>query len=1463
VAKASLAHERYESGEVLGQGAQGFVLRVVDRESPSRALVAKVWRARARDEGELASEFALLARLRVRGLVRAHDLGRDECTGAPFFVEDFVDGPAATDWVAAVSRGAAANARLVRVMADVASALAGLHEAGFAHGDLKPAHVRVLARAPDEAQAVLLDLGAAVSRACPPDAPVALTPPFASPEARSGGRVTAASDLYGLGALAWAIATGDAPPQRGRRPAMRSLAPWVQPAIADVVEALLATHPGDRPTDAMAVLRRLGAGVADHASSVPSPPPPIGRERELRSLLARAPSGVRYVTGPSGTGKSHLVQELVTRALLAGRDARFLAFPGADARVVSRLVAYLRGAREAWPFATGGRPGDVLLVLDGLEAAPRELAASVDAWGCRPDRDPGPQVVATVRTAPEGADALTLGPLEASAFGDLCRALGIEEGRAVEDVLRASGGNPGWLVASCGRVPLSRDVALERVRDLSREATEALAGIALCGGAAPEGLCGPSAVRELLQASLVTRRVRGEATSYALAAPRLASDLAAALTTFDVADRTAAVLLSGSDAAMLLAVAQGPVPPARRDDLLARAATSARAQGLRSEEIDALFALAASPARRDAGLLCRLERLTRDSGSTATHPQVLEWLDEAARSDEALRPLALRRRAEKAAREGQTELARDLAEQARRAAGSAGDAASETLAVATAGAVALWRGDWTQADALLGDARARLAAIDVGDPEEAARVDHNFGVVALYRGRFPEAIAAFERSLETKRKLGDRSGVRSCLLNLGLALAKQRRFDDAARALEEATALARSLGQQVGLAWSLAARADVEVRRGRAADAERWVAEAEALGDLGTRAPVVRADLLLLRAQIALLEGDGARALEAVAKVDAGVRGEQALVDVRARVLEARGHLATLPADRRRAARLAIDALRRSRAAALPEVEGEALAALREARGRRADALPHERYPRAVVDPARGETRGAWQWLATLAAGSEAGDAAMALARLIARESGAERAFVAEVDATGFATRAWGVDLDGIALAEPERRLDRDLARAALAIRGAAYQRDVETPGGRGSRIAVAARTGGDAAAKPTALVVAEHRFQSGRFDHVREEDAHRWATLAGVLLRVLEGASSTDAPSAAPARVAGDDALARPGDDDMTAGAAAGLEAPSTVLPRLEPRRAFPSIVGTSQALRRALARLDAAVDGDLPVLVVGETGVGKELFARALHELGPRARRPFVAVNCAAIPDSLFETELFGHARGSFTGADRARSGLLARAEGGTLLLDEIGEMPLARQAALLRALETRRFRPVGADEERPFDVRVVSATNRDLEQAVAKGTFRRDLLYRLNVVRIVVPPLRERTEDVALLARSFLDRAGCSATIANDALAALAAYDWPGNVRELEHAMQRAASGGVSTLRLEHLPRAVRSRHATRSTAPDDERTQVERALARTGGNISHAARALGLTRQGLKKRMVRLGVRVAGGGRGSDT
>ena len=1452
---AAIDHARYTCGELLGRGAQGIVVRVIDRERPMLPLVAKITTARsAGTPAHLEGEFALLARLRVPGLVRVHDFAHDT-HGVPFLVEDFVEGAEPTAWVSGNV------GRLVALASGLAETLAALHEAGFVHGDVKPANVRV----PANGRAILLDLGAAAVVRAAPASTIVFTEAFAAPELRAGAPQSAATDLYALGATLWACATG-APPDAARSP-LRDHAPWITPSVAAVIAALVAPHPADRPRAAGEVLAALGRSAPRAAWEGGARGAHV-REAEIERLIALdvGATGRRvvYVTGPSGAGKSHLAREAATRALLAGRPCRQIRFPAEDVAVVPRLVAYLRGDERSAPWqreAPDRAGGPLVLVLDDLHGAPVEVVEALDAFRCMMHASAAPIiVVATARGAAAGAETMPLSGLDRERFAVLCRELGASP-EAAGALHRETGGLPGWAVASLGRVPLTRDAVLARVRDLDADARELLAVVATLGGSVPAHLLDAAACAKSFVAGLLAR----DRDVVRLASPHLARDLADALTSFAVSDRAAELALGSSDvsAPSLLAVGGAPSPPARRTELLERAAEQARREGARSIEIDSLLALTASADQRTATRLARLERLTRDAGTSRAHPQVLTWLEEAAIRDPAIGPLAARRRAEERARAGEHDAALRLAEVAIARAKGARDDAEEAYALATKGAVRLFAADWAGADQAFDGSRAKLAARVAVEPEgvdreEIARLEHNVGVVALYRGRIDVAIDAFERSVTIKRTLGDRAGIRACLLNLGLALARADRHEEAERALVEATALAEALGQAAGRAWCLAARADLAVRCGRARDAEQLVAEASAIGAAVPAA--VRADLVLLGAQIALLEGDGRGAIETLASLDAELRASDALVDARAHVLAARGLLATLPADRRAAARAAIRALRRARASGLVDQEIEARSALQAARGMLAP-LPMSagEGPSDAAHPGSdGKDAPLWELLSSLASEADTLVVVAKLAELILREARGERAIIAALDESGRVTRAWGVDVDGLPIARAEERVDAESLAAARRRGALVYQPDVVTRAGRGARLVVAG---------PRSAVMVEHRFAKGAFDHVSERAAGRWGVIAALAARVLEGGAGAGASAGASAS-AGAGASASAG-----ASAGAGASVFSTAMPRREAMRDFPELLGRSPSLRRALAQLDAAVDTELPVVVHGETGTGKELFARALHDHGTRSARPFVAVNCAAIADALFEAELFGHARGAFTGADRARPGLLARAEGGTLLLDEIGELPLARQATLLRALETRRYRAVGSDDERTFDVRIVAATNRDLDAAVEEGSFRRDLLYRLRVLEIAVPPLRERTGDIELLLRHFLAKAGSVATPSPAALAALCAYPFPGNVRELLHVSQRLAAAGVGRVDVAHLPRAVRlalaplkalrgvadegKAESGRRASADEERAEVEGALARTAGNISRAAVLLGLSRHGLKKRMLRLGLRAKAG------
>jgi two-component system response regulator HydG len=309
-----------------------------------------------------------------------------------------------------------------------------------------------------------------------------------------------------------------------------------------------------------------------------------------------------------------------------------------------------------------------------------------------------------------------------------------------------------------------------------------------------------------------------------------------------------------------------------------------------------------------------------------------------------------------------------------------------------------------------------------------------------------------------------------------------------------------------------------------------------------------------------------------------------------------------------------------------------------------------------------------------------------------------------------------------------------------------------------------------------------------------------------------------------------------------------------------LQERYRAKSLVGTGPAMDRCHELIDRVRREECNVLILGESGCGKDLIARAIHYDGPRRDRPFVPVDCGAIHATLLESELFGHEKGAFTGAHAARRGLFETAGGGTVFLDEIGEIPLELQPALLRAIEEKEVRPVGSTQYRPVDVRIIAATNQPLEEMVAAGRFRRDLFYRLNVVAVRVPPLRERKDDIPLLVQHFLQkragRGGRSVTgIASDALHLLQRYDWPGNVRELEHIIDRACTLG-QTERVEagDLGPSILESVQKRDEAPGQSIEEMEvaairRLLGDHDGDTSRVAEVLGIDRSTLYRKIKR--------------
>ncbi|MEI9940058.1 MAG: sigma-54 dependent transcriptional regulator [Pseudomonadota bacterium] len=313
---------------------------------------------------------------------------------------------------------------------------------------------------------------------------------------------------------------------------------------------------------------------------------------------------------------------------------------------------------------------------------------------------------------------------------------------------------------------------------------------------------------------------------------------------------------------------------------------------------------------------------------------------------------------------------------------------------------------------------------------------------------------------------------------------------------------------------------------------------------------------------------------------------------------------------------------------------------------------------------------------------------------------------------------------------------------------------------------------------------------------------------------------------------------------------------------------RRFDELLGASPAMKEVYDLLERVGESESTVLVSGESGTGKELVARALHRRSKRSTGPFVAINCAAMPEQLLESELFGHTKGAFTDARNARPGLFVQAKGGTIFLDEIGDMPVGLQPKLLRALQERTVRPVGGDTETPIDVRVVAASNRDLETAIEERKFREDLYYRINVIHVELPPLRARGADVLLLATHYLQHFAAQSqkdvhSLDSEAAEKLSAYAWPGNVRELANCMERAvALTRNESIGIADLPEKIRSYRTSHvlvaATDPTElvpmeevEKRYILRVLEAVGGNKTLAAQVLGLDRKTLYRKLDRYG------------
>ncbi len=1301
---------------------------------------------------------------------------------------------AALEWIEGVPLDPHAHAPVIRELAiDVLRALLRLHAEGRVHGDLKPEHVLVGAGG-----ARLFDLGLAVRLG---ELPAGGTRPYLAPEYERGAVASVQGDLYALGVALAGPTLEDA---RLRELALRARAPAPEgrPASAEAALAVLGARP--RAIDRRGIaLGPLDAWVQATAR-------------------AAAPGRVLRVHAPPGSGATTLAR-LLTRA--GTRPAALLLAADVE-RAVELARAYGRS---------------VLFVVDGTVGSDVALARAGDgaAWIVLGDA-PG-----ALHVAPALDDA------------GIAR-LAAEHGRTLSAVERASlraecEGRAGRIARVLERLGADERLALRDALALELGAREATASAETLLAAGT-----PRAAVELLLRGSPELEARGPAGARRVLARALegAGELARAADLWGVLDAEA---------------------PLAGEDLLAYARTLERCG-----RSDALAALGTREAGsdRNRGELCAMVAFAHFTRGRLAEARALAErgaADEALPGGTVVRLLCIA--SDAALRSGDAAGALARAERARARARDLGEPRSSAQALSRVAGVHAMAGRW--ADARADYAAALAEAERAGDRTALSPYLMNVAVAEHALFEVEAAIAHYERAVALARELGRRPSEAAALTNLGALLELVGAHAEAEPLLARAEEIAAAASAAVAHAQARMIHAEVARGRGELARARALADEArrafEALG-------VARQGLeaTLLEAELALDAGDARPAAaflgaHRVTAVEAGLRGRVVLLEARAadvrgepaaslRVLAAALEEPELARDRETTLRV-LRALARAHARVGTGADASIELRARELRGTLAVRVPaglRERFlarhalperPAAALASPRleGVARAMASLLRrTLRSSDEAlvleaaVDEAIALTR-------AERAFLlARRPGRPVVTVARNLDRETIK--NSRFRFSRSVAERVLAtgepLVTASASDDPELAGARsildlGVRSIVCVPIRGRGSEVLHALYL-DHRFERARFS---EADLEVVEALADVIGLCLENARLFAAAEARERQLVLSEAALRADVDAR----ALEIERLSATLAAREDDASATGIVGRSRALGAAVALARRVAPSSLSVLVEGESGTGKELFAKLVHAESPRRARPMLSLNCGALPETLLESELFGHVRGAFTGALRDQPGLFRAADGGTLFLDEIGEMPLAMQARLLRVLADGEVRAVGATRGTKVDVRIVAATNRDLGAEVARGTFREDLFFRIAGVRIALPPLRERREDLPALVASILGRLGEKRPLAHDGMRALATHPLPGNVRELEQALRRAsivADGDALhawDLGLSGAPRAARTKEPTRA--------ELEAVLAEHGGNRVHAAGALGLHRTTLQRWIQKHGIESA--------
>ncbi|HEU4408296.1 MAG TPA: sigma 54-interacting transcriptional regulator [Polyangiaceae bacterium] len=1382
---------RYEAVRRLGEGGGGEVWHVRDRvDGRSYALKAL---AEGASEGAvlaLVREASVLSGLEGLGTPRVVRFGRLPGSGRGFLLRDLVAGASLAERLA---KGIAWQDAL-RAVLQTADRLTRLHRASLLHGDIKPANIIV----GDDGAVTLVDLGLATPWREGHEPALGLSPGYAAPELLAGAAPTVRTEVYALGTT-----LRDVSERLSRGPQTAELAARLAPIVARAT----AREPGARypSVDELASAVRRAAqfappsevGLADAAWPILGLDAAVGHV--LGALGRLEPGAILRIRGRTGSGRTALLRRLAWSLGVEGHAVAWVEARVGDA--ARALEAELEGVPD---------PAGAVLLVDDFDLLPEGLLGALGrALGA------GAKLViadAGARAAgvSERVESFAMPPLEPPLAASLLhRAMPSLNEAAVSYLVARADGLPGRLRSFVRRLGAAAAVSpadVERALDGPPPPPE--------GGEGGDPL---AAAERLLDQG----RSREAAPFVALLAPPEAPAVAVTRARWLLARGDA----DGALAALALADEGAGGPEAARRVRLYRARALLRKGAYAdamAEAGGALERVPAPPAQSedplDADLLaCRGVAASFLGG----HDEALATLRGAAAiaarsGDRRAQALALGSLALALQRNDRLSEAKQAYEQALEAAEEAGDLGAVATTRLNLAALA------THGQGAIAEALEHLeAAVDLG--RRAGRDSTvqqallNLANLDLYLGRWARAAASLE-ALETQHELSPGGAQYAQWLGLQAELAARTGEARAAAERYEACAAAyEALGRTVDAAEArieavlVAARGEGAEPAPLAASLERAAAT---LGDAGAH----RAPLCLARAAVAALARDESKARRSLDEALEAARRE-AQKEWVWRALEQRSRL-ELESGRPLAARRDAE---------------EALAVLEDI----ATRLPRDLREVYWNDPRRAAIRAAI-----------AGDVSRhnAPATQPAAEPFAQLAFAARTltrpppDDERLA-RILEINRELATVRDPEQVLERVIAHAvslAQAERGFVLLRDAE-----GALTVHAARERAGESDQRFSKSIAERALATGEpIISLNAVDDERMRGFASVHENMLQSVACVPvrSPRGAPIgalyletrtrrgnlferevgvlRAFADQAAvaienARLLDEnarraDALARANAELEAARARLAgqldqktvQLEITRkdlkdtravlrghfGYHGLVGTSAAMRRVYALVDRVKDTDIPVLITGESGTGKEVVARALHQAGPRAKKPFTGINCGAIPANLLESELFGHAKGAFTGADRERKGLFRESAGGTVLLDEIGEMPFKMQAGLLRVLQEKLVRPVGGSHEEPIDVRIVAATHRDLTAMVSSGAFREDLYYRLRVVEVHVPPLRGRPEDIPLLIDHFLQRFAVryrrdKGSVSREALRALTEYPWPGNVRQLEHVLLNA--------------------------------------------------------------------------------